>query len=164
VNTILENLTRKDGPIDRARQVQERIGARPYRVWLCWSKWPEEIGEGREQGPCRYEIRPRPKVLGYTGITRNPTLIGVVPEGSLRLTEVPLWLPFDALRGKLLPEKNVAMAGPEKGVRFWYEVGVDSRDETQKPQSYRLNGEPERDEEGAQWLIVLERQATQDRK
>jgi hypothetical protein len=47
--------------------------------------------------------------------------------------------------------------------RFWYEVDVDGRDPTFKPQTFRLDGEPERDEENATWILVLARQSVQDR-
>lgn len=164
--TILSYLTAKGGPVDAARQVATAIGARPYRLFLCWSKWPSGVvGEGRERGePYRYEVLPRPKVTGYGALSRNPTVIGVVPTGTVRVEEVPLWLPFEALKGRHHPEQPKDAPGPEEGVRFWYEVDVDNRDASFKPQTFRLDGEPERDEENATWILVLARQSVQDRE
>lgn len=163
MHTIIESLTAKGGPVDQAREVATLVGARPYRLFLCWSKWPAEIGEGRGSTPCRYEVLPRPRVTGYGSLLRNPMLIGVVPEGTIRVSEVPLWLPYEALKGRRHPEQRAEAPGPEQGVRFWYEVEADSRDPTQAAQAYRLGSEPERDEENAQWLLALERQSVQDR-
>jgi hypothetical protein len=56
------------------------------------------------------------------------------------------------------------MGGPKDGVHFWYEIDVDEgRDPTFPAQRFRRSAEPERDEERAQWILMLERQATQDR-
>lgn len=164
--SVVSQLTAKGGPVDLARQLATAVGARPYRVFLAWERWPSgEVGEGAHQGPVLYEIRPRPKVAGYASISRNPTVIGVVPTGILRVEEVPLWLPFEALKGHVHPERGVAMAGPERGIKFWYQVDVDeARDLSFQPQRFRLSGEPERDEERAQWILVLERQASQDQR
>lgn len=161
--TILSSLTAKGGPVDQARLVAERVGARPYKLFLCWSRWPSgEVGDGREKGPCKYEVRPRPKVTGYASISRNPTVIGVVPTGILRVEELPLWLTWDNLTGAAHPTLG-PMGGPDQGVRFWYEVEVDERDPSFEPQTFRRSAEPERDEERAQWILVLERQKVQDR-
>jgi hypothetical protein len=61
------------------------------------------------------------------------------------------------------PEQPEGAPGPEEGVRFWYEVDVDNRDPSFKPQTFRLDAEPERDEENATWILVLARQSVQDR-
>jgi len=167
MHTLIESLTTRGGPVDQARELATIVGARPYRVFLAWARWPEgEIGQGRELGPSRWEITPRPKVTGYAAISRNPTVIGVIPTGTVRVEEAPLWIPREAMKGHVWPEpgKHCAMlAGPEKGIEFWYEIEVDERDPSAKKERFRLSAEPERDEENAQWILVLERQATQDR-
>lgn len=163
--TLLGELWAKDGVVDQARFMAEEVGAKPYRVFLCWARSKGgEVGEGREAGPWRYEVRPRPKVTGYAAIARNPTVIGVVPTGTVRLEEVPLWLPFEALQGHRHPERREAFDGPSEGVRFWYEIDVvEGADPSFKPQAFRLDGVPERDETNAQWLLMLARQSAQDR-
>lgn len=165
---IVQRLTRSGGPVDRAREAASRIGARPYRLFLVWARWAgqeREVGDGRaDPCPVRYEVLPRPVVTGYAGLTRNPLAIGTVPTGTVRVTEVPLWLPYEALRGRHHPEREGMVQGPEAGVEFWYEVEVDGRDHTARAQRFRLGAEPERDEENAQWVLVLERQGAVDRE
>lgn len=162
MRSVVENLTRRGGPVDRAREAAERVGARPYRLFLVWSRWTgEEVGDGRERGCERYEVRPRPVVVGYAGLTRNPAAIGVVPTGTVRVQEVPLWLPFEALVGRAHPERPTAPLDPDR-TEFRYEVEVDGRDPTARPQRFRLTAEPERDELNAQWIVVLERQGVVD--
>ena len=164
MQSILASLTAKGGPVDRARFLQESLGARPYRLFLVWSFWPSgEAGDGRERGPVRYEVRPRPKVTGYAQISRNPTVIGVVPEGTLRVEEVPLWLTWANLKGEEHPERGPLPGTLGGDLRFWYEVDVDGRDPTFPAQVFRRSAEPERDEERAQWVLLLERQAMRDR-
>jgi hypothetical protein len=161
---LLASLTAKGGPVDQARRMACVVGARPYRLFLCWSRWPSgEVGRGQEVDVLRYEVEPRPLLIGYAGLTRNPTAIGVVPAGTVRVVEVPLWLPYEALKGHAHPEQKFAQGGPERGVDFRYEVEVDERDPTFRPQRFRLSAEPEREEENAQWVLILERQSVADR-
>lgn len=163
--TILSSLTARGGPVDQARRMATMIGARPYRLFLCWSRWASgEIGRGEEVPVLRFEIEPRPKLTGYAALSRNPTVIGVVDTGTVRVEEVPLWLPYAALQGLAHPETGEVQRGPEEGVEFRYEVDVDERDPTFRPERFRLSAKPERDEEGAQWILVLERQGVADRE
>jgi len=164
--SLLGDLWAKGGVVDQARSLAEDVGMRPYRVILRWARSKGgEVGAGREAGPWSYEIRPRPKVTGYAAIARNPTVIGVVPTGTVRVEEVPLWLPFEALVGHRHPERREAFDGPAEGVRFWYEVDVvEAADPSFKPQAFRLDGLPERDEGNAQWVFMLARQSVQDRE
>jgi hypothetical protein len=162
--TVISSLTAKGGPVDQARLAAQRIGARPYRLFLVWSRSRGgEVGAGKEEGPCRYEVTPRPKVTGYAAIARNPTVIGVLSTGTVRVEELPLWLTWANLTGAEHPTAG-PMGGPKDGVHFWYEIDVDEgRDPTFPAQRFRRSAEPERDEERAQWILMLERQATQDR-
>ena len=162
---VVQRMTRRGGPVDRARELQDKLGARPYRLFLVWQRWSgDEPGDGRAGPALRYEVLPRPKVLGYAGLTRNPTAIGIVPAGSLRVTEVPLWISFAALKGREHPERGARPLGPPADAReFFYEVETDERDDSMPPQRFRLSAEPERDESRATWILVLERQGTADR-
>lgn len=162
---VVQRMTRRGGPVDRSRALAAKLGARPYRLFLVWAKWSgEEVGDGRAGKPCRFEVSPRPKLLGYAGITKNPTAIGTIPTGTVRATEVPLWLSYAALKGREHPDRPgrvfEAVPSPEE---FWFEVETDDRDETMPAQRFRLSAEPERDETRAQWILVLERQGTVDR-
>lgn len=161
---VVQRLAREGGPVDRARALADRLGARPYRLFLVWQQWAgDEVGDGRAERPRRVEVLPRPKVVGYSGMARNPTAIGTVPVGTLRVTEVPLHYSYATLKGREHPDRPGTVQGPEAGVDFWFEVEVDGRDDSMPAQRFRPSAEPERDETRAQWLLVLERQGSTDR-
>ena len=138
---------------DRLRQLGVRMGVRPYRVFLVWSKASgAEVGEGHATEVSRREILPSPKVR--TNLTRTLLSGGIVPMGSVELTEVSALLTYEQLVGRDVPDKGELSApGPYE---FHYEVVEDGRDGSQpRPQLYRPFGEPFRDPGNVQWKLTL---------
>lgn len=93
--------------VDRLRQRLTGFGLRPYLVFLVWTRWTGlERGEGEEVELRRAPIVPNPKVEDLTSLTFNPFSAGVLPVGSLRLSEVTTRLTADNLLGKLVPPQS----------------------------------------------------------
>ena len=172
---------RKTKIADRLRQLNTRFGLRSRRVFLVWTKWTgKERGEGQEQQYARRELLPTPKVSDATAVRRNPRMIGIMPEGGLRLTEVSAGAyTRDNLLGTVIPAPGADQEAPrpvpgpavarEQGepvsdplVDFFYEVVEDGRgDDPAKRQRFRPLAEPWRREGGLCWEVDLER-ADQD--
>jgi hypothetical protein len=176
--TLAQKLTRR---VDRIRQLNTRFGLRARRVYLVWTKWTgDERGEGFERPYARRELLPTPKVSDASAVRRNPRMVGIMPEGGLRLTEVSAGaFTRDNLLGLVIPVPEAAQEAPrpvpgpavgrEQGepvsdphIDFFYEVVEDGRgDEPAKRQRFRPLAEPWRREGGFNWEIDLER-ADQD--
>ena len=84
--------------VDRARQINHRLGFRPYRVFLVWQE------EDRRRGwteKCRLELTPV-RVVGLDGVDLELSEAGLQPEGGITLREVsPSQVSEDDLRGFL---------------------------------------------------------------
>jgi hypothetical protein len=151
-------VARLGSTVDRARQAATRVGARPYRCFLVWTCWGgEEAGEGAEREVARVEILPTPIVRDLTGVALSPVASGVLPVGSLRVTEVSTLLTADQLTGKAVPLAHEDRI-PEP-YDFFYEVTLDARGDPQPPRNrYRLAALPSLDVERTfGWALLLER-------
>ncbi len=146
------------GPrVDRIRQIATKIGVRPYRVFLVWSKFSgDEAGEGTETYVKTIEILPTPVVMSLDGIALNPFSAGVLPIGSVRLTRVSPQLTFDQLTGRVVPKEHEDHI-PEP-YDFFYEIMEDGRgDHDPLRQRFRLLNNPTRRAGKVDWIIGLER-------
>lgn len=143
---------------DRVRQIATNLGARPYRVFLLWTRATgEERGEGTDVVMKRIEILPTPVVESLEAITRGPFAGGAYPVGSMRLREVSTSFDATTLTGKRLPDGTRVDAIPEPW-DFWYEILEDGRHELDpEPMKFRLLAPPVNDAENLQWVIGLER-------
>lgn len=93
------------GRVDRFRQLNTRFGIRPYRVFLVWKKWSGvERGAGKEQEMFRAEILPTPKVQTIDAISLRLYAAGVLPDGSVRVSEISATYTRDQLRGLVYPD------------------------------------------------------------
>lgn len=147
---------------DKVRQVATKLGARPYRVSLVWSRWDgEERGEGTKREVKRIEILPTPRITSLDALSFNPFHAGVYPIGSVRVDEISTSLTEDQLRGLTFPvdaEEEV----PES-FDFWWELAYDGRDGREvRPQKYRILSPPYFDAENVQWKVSLERVSGDD--
>lgn len=164
---------------DRIRQrVAVRLGVRPYRVFLVWTRSGlspnSERGEGIERILHRIEILPAPRVTDLTNVNRRSWSVGTVPEGSIRVDRVSSHAySDDELRGLRIPaafgnhqplSPRWAKRGPggdiqfARSVDFFYEIVEDGRgDEPAYRRRFRLLTDPMRDPGGAQWIIALQR-------
>lgn len=167
--------------IDRVRQLATRLGIRPYRVWLVWTKWSGvERGEGTEREIGRIEILPTPKVRSLDNVAAQFFSGGVLPVGSIRLTEISALYTQDQLTGLAVPpdpdfvEDNVpprrstaiqVSESPKPSLRslpepfdFYWEVHEDGRgDDPPQHNKFRLAAWPHRDAGNVQWSVLLER-------
>ena len=92
--------------VDRLRARMTRFGLRPYQVFMVWTRWSGiERGEGAERELARIEIVPRPKVDDLTRVSLSPFSAGILPVGSLSISEVSGMLTADNLRGYAVPGK-----------------------------------------------------------
>lgn len=144
------------GVVDRARQVATRLGARPDRVFLVWTRHGgEEFGEGDEVEIARHEILPTPKVNDRSAVALNPYSAGRLPVGAVRVTEISAGRHREALlAGKELPDGKPAPTG----ATFYFEIVDDGRDGNEpERRRFRLAATPARGPNGRDFEIVLER-------
>lgn len=155
-------LANRFGPrVDRIRQFNTRFGVRPYRcflVWMCWGG--SERGEGTEKEVKRVEILPTPQVTDLTAQTLTAFSGGVLPVGSVRVTQISTQYTFDVLSGLAYPQAHEDRIPAD--VNFFWEIVEDGRGDPQPLRArYRVNGVPFRAGGQVQWMVVLER-ASQD--
>jgi len=138
---------------DRLRQLATRFGIRPYRCFLVWSKSDgAEYGAGRTQEVKRVEVLPTPKVR--PNLMRTLLSGGIVPTGSVELTEVSATLTYDELIGRTIPVDGEVSVPPPYD--FHWELVEDGRGgDDPKPVLYRPFGEPAREPGNVQWKLTL---------
>ena len=142
---------------DNLRQLATKFGIRPMRVFLVWTRWSgTENGEGREEVLQELEILPTPRIVSLDNLALSPLSTGVLPVGSVRVTEVSTSLTYDQLTGRMFPvahEEHI----PEP-FTFFYELREDGRgDDPPKRMKFRLFNEPTRNAENVEWTFVLQR-------
>ncbi len=155
-NSLANRLSRV---VDRVRQVDVRLGNRPYNVFLCWTKWGgDERGEGVQEIVCRIPLVPTPLVDDLTSVSLSGFGAGVLPVGSFRVREVSASYSIQLLTGKVLPEKEDQVPHPYD---FFYEVVEDGRHQQCEGRPvrprFRLFATPYLDAKNQQWVLVLER-------
>lgn len=100
-----QKLTQRLAPrVDKLRQRLVSFGLRPYNVFLVWTHWSGlERGEGAETELRRIQLIPNPLVEDLSGVTLNPFTAGLLPVGSIRISQISMSLNEDNLTGKLIP-------------------------------------------------------------
>ena len=138
---------------DRLRQLATRFGLRPLRCWLVWTKYEgDEVGAGRDFEVKRIEVLPTPKVR--TNLTRSLINPGVVPVGSVEVTEVSCSLTEEQLIGHTIPDPDGVGVPPP--YEFHWELREDGRGgDEPKVQRFRVLGKPFRDAGNVQWKLTL---------
>jgi len=170
---------------DRLRQFATRFGIRPYRCFLVWTKWTgAERGEGRQHDVPggRIEILPTPRIKNLD--QGNYVLFsgGVLPVGSVQVSEISVNYTADQLTGIAIPShefteennppnRRSAREQPHKPsvtdlpqpFDFHWEIREDGRGDDPAPRwKFRLLSWPWRDPGGVQWRCVLERISNDD--
>lgn len=148
--------------VDRMRQVEVRLGGRPYVVYLVWMQWeagllPNERGDGNAKVVCRQPLLPVPK-LEDMSLRWNSGSGGRYRQGTIRLTEVSATLTREILTGAVFPER------PEDEVpapyEFFYEVVEDGRHGEQPDRKrFVLAEDPFLDAKKFGWTITLDKQS-----
>lgn len=165
---------------DRLRQLNTRFGLRPYRCFLVWTKWSGgERGAGEETvlPGGRIELLPTPKVRSLDNVAAQFFSGGVLPVGSLRVTEISALYTRDQLAGLAVPnhdftEENVpprprsaedlpkrpSVTSLPQPFDFYWEVVEDGRgDDPAVRSKFRLAAWPNRNPGGVQWECLIER-------
>ena len=171
---------------DSVRQIATDLGARPYRVFLTWTKWglnrESERGDGYERLVARCEILPTPLVTSLDGVSFSIFHAGTIPVGSVRVGEVSVRnFDEDVLRGLRIPRLEWLEVGscdecapcrlPEvaelrgtaqdtvaEPYRFFYEVVEDTRQQREPVRNtFRLLNKPNLVAENAEWTLMLQR-------
>jgi hypothetical protein len=150
-------LHRLGSRVDRIRQFSTKFGNRPYRVFLVWTKYSgSERGEGTESEYKRIELLPTPKTMSMDHLTLNPMLVGVAPQGIVKLEEVSTTYTEDQLTGRNVPVTHADHV-PE-AYDFFYEIVEDGRGDPLPVRTmYRIYSPPVRRPGKVDWLILLER-------
>ena len=141
------------GRADRLRQLATRFGIRPYRVFLVWCRSDGDEVTGFGEEVFRKELLPTPKVR--SNLTRSLISGGIVPMGSVELTEVSCSVyTYEQLIGRDFPERGEVSVPPP--YEFHYEVVEDGRGADQpRVAKYRPFGEPFREASMLQWTLTL---------
>lgn len=147
---------------DNLRQLNTKFGARPYRVFMVWTKWTgSERGEGDERVLLEREILPTPKVESIDTVSMTLFASGVLEMGSVHVTEVSLTLTRDILTGRAIPGLGIVDHIPQP-FEFFYEIREDGRGEVGtgvQPArlKFRLAVDPFRAATKPYWTFMLER-------
>lgn len=154
--------SRLSSTVDKARQIDARLGFRPYQVFLVWTKWEgDERGDGNEVVVARIPLTPTPKVSDLTALRQQGFSAGRTLVGDVRLTEVSANYPQEVLKGEIIPERGEDQV-PEP-YHFFYEIVEDGRhcppkgsggDERKR---FNLSAAPFLDAENFQWVLVLDK-------
>jgi hypothetical protein len=150
--------------MDRARQMQVRLGLRPYNVDLVWSKWSGGArGKGTETIVVREPLTPTPVVT--LQIDRESTAGGYNESGSMTVTEISVRYTSDELSGilsKRICELHCVEEVPQP-YDFYYEVTEDGRgDDPAARRKFMIAGAPAR--EAFQWTVKLERMSVDNKR
>jgi len=143
-----------------------------------WTRWAgEERGEGRERQVARLEILPTPKVVSLDNVSYRFFSGGVLPVGSMRVTEISALFTSDQLRGIAIPSAEFAWdhdpprpssahclparldaKGLPEPLDFYWEVQEDGRgDDPAERMKFRLMAVPHRHAGGVEWQALIER-------
>lgn len=148
------------GLVDKIRQIATNLGDRPYLVDLVWTKWSgSTIGIGDEHELSRFPLVPNPVVSELAGILQNPFSAGLLPVGSMRVTEISAGQTTeDMLRGRVLADRTTQRPS---NVDFFYEVRGDGRNQPPNTPAerkrFRLLGDPSLDADNVCYVVLLER-------
>ena len=144
--------------VDKARQIEVRLGMRPYQVFMVWTTWEgDERGDGNQRIVARIPMTPTPKVSDLTALRQNAFSAGRALVGDLRLTEVSANYPLEVLMGNIIPDRGEdEMPHP---YHFFYEVVEDGRHcppgEGDERKRFSLEAAPFLDAENQQWILTL---------
>lgn len=159
-NTVLARIA---PVIDQARQVATEIGARPYQVFLVWGTWGgRERGEGTFVEVARLQLLPNPKTE-VVEFSRNPYSAGVLPVGSVRVSQISTSYSQRLLSGDMTPNGQDFDLQNRRN-EFFFEIVQDDRSQVENPERARMRllSGPVLKMTNVAWEMVLER-ASEDR-
>lgn len=144
--------------VDKARQIEVRLGMRPYQVFLTWTQWDgEERGDGIERVVARIPLTPTPIVSDLSALRQQGFSTGRALTGDVRLTQVSATYPLEVLVGNIIP--NRGQDEVPNPLHFFYEIVEDGRhcppDGGDERKRFNVGAAPYLDAENNQWIIVL---------
>jgi len=81
------------------------FGTKAYDVYLVWTRWGgSERGEGDEHPILQLELLPTPVVEDLASVAFQGTTGGILPVGSVRLTQVTPMITANVLEGNNPPD------------------------------------------------------------
>ena len=146
--------------VDRVRQLNTRLGLRPYRVFLVHLSWPGRKGIGQPQVLSEREILPTPKVVDMSTTSLFLRAAGLGEEGSIVVGEISPKYSEDDLMG-LTPDLTSATdpMTSSDNVEFFWEIR-ESRQVFPAPQPRRYvpSGVPALNLKKSEWRVPLTKQ------
>ena len=139
--------------VDYIRQIPVDLGARPYRVFLVWTRWSgEDRGEGVESLVREEEILPVPKVQEMASVQLQLLDIGMDEQGSLQVSQISPRYTENQLLGR-----NPDGSGIADNETFSWEVRLDKGDvsDLKKRRRFMVKGVPSFKAESLQWSVNL---------
>lgn len=139
--------------VDCIRQIPVELGARPYRVFLIWTRWSgEERGEGVESLIREEEILPVPKIQEMASVQLQLLDIGMDEQGSLQVSQISPRYTENQLLGR-----NPDGSGIADNETFSWEVRLDKGDvsDLKKRRRFMVKGVPSFKAESLQWSVNL---------
>lgn len=127
--------------VDGARQMITDLGLRPYRVFLVWVGWTNDVdGDGLAQGLeatlqaseegvgraillKEVELLPTPDVSGLDALGGEVEATGLTERGTLTVSKISPGYTEDQLQGLIPGFRDPVFSDTlRKGVSFFYEV------------------------------------------
>lgn len=139
--------------VDYIRQIPVDLGARPYRVFLVWTRWSgEDRGEGVESLVREEEILPVPKVQEISSVQLQLLDIGTDEQGSLQISQISPRYTENQLLGRHQDGSGVA-----RNETFSWEVRLDKGDvsDLKKRRRFMIKGVPSFKADSLQWTVNL---------
>lgn len=144
---------------DQIRDIATRLGARPYRVILVWTRWSGgERGVGVEEVIREEPLLPTPQISTLNGIDQQVMSIGAEEVGGLKVTELPPRFSEDYLQG--LAEDGCPI---EPDQNFYWEIFFPRPDGSEGPRRrFVMKTTPSYQATDFEWTVDLVK-AIQDR-
>lgn len=139
--------------VDYIRQIPVDLGARPYRVFLVWTRWSgEDRGEGVESLVREEEILPVPKVQEISSVQLQLLDIGTDEQGSLQISQISPRYTENQLLGR-----HQDGSGVSRNETFSWEVRLDKGDvsDLKKRRRFMIKGVPSFKADSLQWTVNL---------
>lgn len=149
--------------VDKIRNLNVRLGVRPYRVFLVHAIWTGgKRGIGQREIHSRLELLPVPRVRDVSSVSRNLRATGTTEEGDIVIDRISVKYTEDDLVGKtpdLRDPDHRRTSRPD--VEFWWEV-EESRPSSPRPSIRRFSPParvPALSPGRLEWRVTLTKQA-----
>lgn len=147
--------------VDRIRELNSRLGIRPYRTFLVHGQWTgTRRGFGQLVVTSRREIVPVPRVRDMNQVSMRIKATGRTEEGSVYIDQISARIPEDDLIGRTPDVQDVVQPRTSNPLaEFWWEI-EEARSTIPNPAIRRFvpSGVPMLSRDGFNWAVVLNKQ------